>query len=270
MSMFCPRTRSFHDVFDDLWGCIAYRHIWLVLSFYDIKARYRRTVIGPFWLTIGTAVTVFGMGLVWGSIFSVDGAEFFPYITTGLIFWIFIASFLNEGCYIFISQTALIHNSRIPFFVHVMTFISKNLIILLHNFLVIVAVFLFCRKGINFQILWFIPGFILLLLNSFWVGVVLGFLGARYRDVSSIVSNLTTLLMLFTPIMWKANMLQGKRRLLATLNPFTHIVNIVRDPLLGQPPSLISYTVAISLFIGGSLLALVLYKKYVHRIVFWI
>jgi ABC-type polysaccharide/polyol phosphate export permease len=36
--------------------------IWNMLAWQDIKQRYRRSVIGPFWLTISTAIMVFSLG----------------------------------------------------------------------------------------------------------------------------------------------------------------------------------------------------------------
>lgn len=258
-----------NNLLDDFYDCFKNSHIWLILSFYDIKTRYRRTVIGPFWLTLGTAITILGMGLVWSSIFGMDMSEFLPYIAVGMIIWTFIAATLNEGCSVFTSQTSIIHNVKTSYFIHIMTMVSRNIIILLHNILVIVAVFIICRKSINFEILWVFPGLILLILNSFWVGIVLGIFATRYRDIASIVGNLVTLIMLVTPIMWKPEMLQGNRKLIALVNPFAHIINIIRDPLLGKAPSVMSYIFVIGILVVGMSLSLWLYKKCIHRIIFW-
>lgn len=260
-----PTNNILHDFYD----CFKNSHIWCILSFYDIKTRYRRTVIGPFWLTLGTAITVFGMGLVWGSIFGMNIREFLPYIAAGMIIWTFISAVLNEGCSVFTSQAGIIHNVKTSYFIHIMTMLSRNLIIMAHNMLVLVAVFIICGKSINFEILWFFPALILLILNSFWVGIVLGICATRYRDISCIVGNIVALIMLVTPIMWKPEMLKGSRRLIASVNPFAHVIDIVRDPLLGNAPSATSYCVVLGILTVGMVFALWLYKKYIHRIVFW-
>lgn len=256
-------------VLDDFQDCLKKSRMWTLLPFYDIKARYRRTLLGPFWLTLGTAISIFGMGLVWGSIFNVPLKEFFPYITAGMIIWIFIASILNEGCSVFISQNAIIHNIKLSFFVHIMTMISRNTIIFLHNLIVVFLVFIFFKHPLNFSFLLFFPGFFLLVLNSFWVSLLLGIFATRYRDVNSIVSSLTTLIMFATPIMWTVDRLPENRQLIASLNPFYHMLSLVREPILGKIPSLESYGIILSLLIVGFSLSLWAYKKFIHRIVFW-
>lgn len=260
---------SVSNVLDDFHECFKNSHVWATLSYYDIKTRYRRTVIGPFWLTLGTAITILGMGLVWSSIFGMSIKEFLPYIATGMIVWIFIASILNESCSVFTSQAAIIHNLKTPFFLHVMTMLSRNVIIFFHNMLVVIVVFVLCGQHITYEILWFFPGLVLLLLNSFWVAIFLGIFATRFRDVASIIGNIVTLIMLVTPIMWKPAMLHGNRQIIATLNPFAHMISLVRDPLLGQMPSSESYIIIIGLFVVGFSFSLWLYKKYIHRVVFW-
>lgn len=260
---------SIKSTLSDIYECFQYRHIWIILSSWDIKTRYRRTVIGPFWLTLGTSVTILGLGIVSSSIFNVKIQEFLPYIAVGIVIWTYISTIISEGCTVFTSQMAIIHNVKMSYFLYIMTMISRNIIILFHNMFVILAVFIVCGQQINYEILWFIPGFILLILNSFWVSVVLGIFATRYRDLASIVGSIIMLTMFVTPIMWKPDMLAGNRKIIATLNPFAHMISLVRDPLLGQAPSLESYLVIGGIFVLGFLSSLWMYRKYINRVVFW-
>src|SRR3990167_1130772 len=105
------------NIFYELQECLQKRDVWLVLSIYDIKARYKRTVIGPFWLTLGTAITILGMGLVWSSIFHMNINEFLPYIASGMVVWTFVSAILNEGCGAFSSQAGIVHNVKLSLFI---------------------------------------------------------------------------------------------------------------------------------------------------------
>lgn len=260
---------SFQNVMDDLYDCFTYRHVWLTLSSYEIRARYRRTVLGPLWLSLGTAITVLGMGVVWAGIFHISVTEFLPYVAAGMVIWGLIACILNESCSIFIAQYGIIHNVKFSYFLHSMTMISRNLIVFMHNMLVVLATFLLCGQHISPVIVLFIPGVLLLILNSVWVSVLLGIFGTRYRDLPSIVGSVVTLCMLITPIMWKPEMLQGRSHYVVSLNPVAHLLEVMRAPLLGQVPSFHNYAVCICLFIVGTSFSLWIYKKYAHRIVFW-
>jgi len=249
--------------------CVTRRDVWLLLSLYDIRARYKRTVIGPFWLTLGTAITVLGMGVVWSSIFGMNITEFLPYVAVGMVIWTYLSSVLNEGCAAFSSQAGIIHNVKMSYFVYIMTLIFRNLVILLHNCFVIVAVFVLCGQTINLEVLWIIPGLILMILHSFWVCMIMGIVAARYRDIASIVGSITVLIMLVTPIMWKIDMLKGNRQLIALVNPFAHMINIIRDPLLGSPPSLESYIILTGLLFVGFSIACDLYRRCANFVVYW-
>ena len=63
------------------------RELWLHLGWQDIKQRYRRSVLGPFWITIATGTTAVAMGLLYSKLFKLPLEEHLPYVTLGLIIW---------------------------------------------------------------------------------------------------------------------------------------------------------------------------------------
>ena len=77
-------------------------------------------------------------------------------------------------------------------------------------------------------------GLLLIGLNAVWVGLLLGLLCARFRDIPPMITNLVQVALFLTPIMWKKEMLGRYEWTHADLNPFHHFIEIVRAPLLGQ------------------------------------
>lgn len=69
--------------FDDLSAGLNARELWLHLGWQDIKQRYRRSLLGPLWITIATGVTAVAMGLLYGELFHMDIKSFLPYVTLG-------------------------------------------------------------------------------------------------------------------------------------------------------------------------------------------
>jgi len=114
----------------------------LFMSWSDTKARYRRSVLGPFWLTLGTAIGVGGLGYVWSTLFNMDKAQFIPLLTVGLILWGFIAGIVTESTQVFIQNAQLIRNVQLPMFFHPLKLMLRHLINLAHNAVVIIIVFL--------------------------------------------------------------------------------------------------------------------------------
>src|SRR3974390_103473 len=88
----------------DLWGRMGWA---------DTKRRYRRTVIGPFWASFSLAIFVGMMGVVWATIFKIDPKEYLPYLTSGMLVWLLLSSFITEGCQVFVASDILIKQLRI-------------------------------------------------------------------------------------------------------------------------------------------------------------
>lgn len=243
--------------------------LWWGLGWNDLRTRYRRTVLGPLWLTLGMAITVAGLGVVWSNIFNLKLNEFLPYLAAGLIVWQFIVGALSEGSHTFTSHSAIITGHKMPLTIHALRISTRHLINFLHNLIVYIAVaFIF---GVKFSA-WsftFIPGIVFILLNYIWFCLFMGILGTRYRDIPALMGPLIFLLFLVTPVMWKPEML-GRSQALAELNPLTHFLEIVRNPLLGMAPDLTSYCTVASVTILGWIVTFILFRKLRNRIVFWL
>src|SRR5438876_107693 len=71
-------------------------NIWLMLAYQDIKLRYRRSILGPFWITISMAITVYTMGFLYGHLFHMDLQLYYPHLVSGMLAWALIASSITE------------------------------------------------------------------------------------------------------------------------------------------------------------------------------
>ncbi len=244
--------------------------LWLTFAWEDTRVRYRRTVLGPLWLTLGMAITVVGIGSLWSILWGLKAEVFFPYLASGLVTWQFIAGALTEGSTTFAAQASIIRSVPCPLTAHPMHLSTKLVIVFLHNLVVFVGVAIFFNVHINWWTLAFLPGLVLLLLNSIWIAFLFGMVGARYRDVPPMIGAILPLLFFVTPIMWLPEMLGEKRQFLVELNPLTHFLSIVRDPLLGRAPDVTSYEVVVAITLLGYACAWLAFRRYRSRIAFWV
>ena len=242
-----------------------------ILGWQDVRQRYRRSALGPLWLTISMGVMIATIGIVFGSLFNSPMMEFFPTLASGIILWGFISTVINEGCTSFIASDAIIRQLPIPLFVHVLRMTWRNVIILGHNLLILPIVFLVVGKAVHLVILMSIVGFALLLINLLWMALILGAVCARFRDLSQIVSSILQVVFYLTPIMWLPRSLPANVSVyLLDLNPAYHLLEIVRAPLLGQWPSALNWVVSGGLAIVGWALALLFYGRFRRRIAYWL
>jgi ABC-type polysaccharide/polyol phosphate export permease len=116
-----------------------------------------------------------------------------------------------------------------------------------------------------------IPGLAIVCLTGVSAATLLGMAGARFRDISPVVTASLQIIIFVTPIFWNADQIKGKVGLVLTeLNVFYHFVNIVREPLLGRTPSMGSWILTLTTCTIAMGLTLVLFSRFHRRIAYWL
>jgi len=256
--------------FQDITGAARRPQLWLLLGWQDIKQRYRRSILGPFWLTISTAVMVAALGLLYATILRTPLHEYLPYLATGLVLWMFISGTVSDGCQAFIACDGIIKQVRVPFLSHVLRVVWRNVIVLGHNLVIVLAVIVIFPHGAQpLAIALFVPALILALVNACWMVLALGIISARFRDVPPIVMNAMQLFFFLTPIIWHSKDLPGRQEFVYW-NPLYHFVEILRAPLLGNVPAATTWLVVAAITLLGSSLTFLLFRRYRRRIAYWL
>ena len=244
-------------------------HLWGLLGWQDIRRRYRRSVLGPFWLTISMGILVAVLGTLYGTLLKVEVTDYVPYLALGFIVWTLISGLITDGCSAFIGAESIIKQVGLPLSVHVYRMVWRNLIIFFHNAAIFAAVAALFEIWPGWSGLLALPGLVLLCLNGVWAGLLLGIISARFRDVPPIVQSIVRIAFFATPIIWLPELLPG-RALVLDFNPFFHFLELVRAPLLGQTPGFISWLAVLGITLGGWLLTFALFRSYRWRIAYWV
>ena len=155
----------------------------MYLAWSDTRARYKKSVLGPLWLTLGNLVGVLGLGVVWATLLKEDFRSFIPSLTIGLIIWQLLAGSITEASTTFIRQASIIRNVVMPIWFFVIRSLTRQIINLLHNILIIIGVIWYFDFPLTGITLLALPGLLLVILNLLWITYVLGFLGASHRLV---------------------------------------------------------------------------------------
>jgi lipopolysaccharide transport system permease protein len=92
---------------------------------------------------------------------------------------------------------------------------------------------------------------------------------ARFRDIPRIISSLTQIVFLITPVIWTPEAL-GPRSYLAYANPVFHLIEIVRAPLLGHLPSGQTIVTVLAISAVNLLVTIFFFVRYRARIAYWI
>ena len=205
-------SQTFKRAFKDLSDGFHQRELWLSLGWQDIKQRYRRSVLGPFWITLATGVQAAAMGFLYSALFKQDLSEFLPYVTVGLITWNLIAAAIQDGSEVFIANEGLIKQLRSALSVHVYRMVWKQILFFAHNaviYLIMIPLLGLWRR-LDWSVLLAVPALILVALNVVWASIVIGIFSTRFRDIAPIMQSLTLLLFVLTPIFWTTKSLHAQ------------------------------------------------------------
>ena len=249
-------------------GARAY-YLWYLLAWQDIRRLYRRSVLGPFWLTLSMGALVGVLGMLYGMLLGVESADYVPFLALGFIVWTLISGVITEGCTAFINAQGIIRHVGLPLSIHVYRLLWRHLLILAHNAAVFVVVAALFAVWPGWTGLLALPGLVLLCLNGLWAGLLLAIVSARFRDVPPIVTSIVRICFFVTPIIWMPELMPD-RPLVLDANPFFHLVEVVRAPLLGQVPRLGSWIAVLVMTAAGWLVTFAFFRRYRRRIAYWV
>jgi lipopolysaccharide transport system permease protein len=242
---------------------------WFYMAVQDLKVRYRRSMIGPWWITISTGIMVLILGFLWSHIFDQTIDTYLPYFAIGFVVWGWGSAQIGDSSNGFLQFQGVIKQIKVPFPVFTFRCNVRQAIILLHNSLIIMAVLLFVGRGFSLLSLLAIPNLLLIQINITLLSIVVTIFCSRYQDMTQVVNVLTQIIFFFTPILWQMNSIKNKA-FLAEWNPIYHWIELIRAPLLGNLPTLSDYLWSGLSVVILFILATYYLGRYRSRIALWL
>lgn len=249
-------------------GLVRWRLPW-ALAALDIRNRYRGSVLGPLWLTLSTAIMVASLGVLYASLFKLPLAQYLPFLAVSLIVWNMLSQMVADACVSLSASEGIIRQLPLPYSVHVLRSVFRNVVVAAHSLPLILLVFLATGTWPGPGALLAIPGLALVLVNACAGTLFLGMLCARFRDIAPIVASGMQLAFFLSPVLWKPELL-GARAVWLPLNPFYALIETVRGPLVeGGAPPLIWLSALVYTGLLGAL-AFMFFRRFRGRIAFWV
>lgn len=214
-------------------------------------------------------VMVAALGLLYGKIFRLSLQDYMPYLSSGFVVWGLISGIVVDGTRTFTSSENLIRQLSAPLSIYAYRSVWLNLVTFAHHIWIFALVAIWFEVVPGWGALWCVPGIVFLAINGLWVGLLLGLLSARFRDIPLMVASVMQVLFFLTPVIWRADMLP-ERVILLDLNPFYHIMETVRAPLLGGSATVENWLVVLLITFTGWAVTLVVFSMYRWRIAYWV
>ena len=250
--------------------------MWFFTTWFKFLARYRRTAIGPLWIVASPLMFIGFLGLLFVGLSNFSTSEFIPHLAVGMVAWTLLGGYLIRSPNVFNRNRAYIYQGKATQ-TDIIVFDNAELVVhFIHQCIIIVAFCWYYKTGTSFSNVGkSLLGLFFIIINGYWITLVFGILGARFRDFGEMITSITGIAFLATPIIWMPVKDGGDGGRLGVLdtyityNPFYHFLETFRAPLLGESVALFSWQVVWAITILGYLLATYMYYRYRHMIVFW-
>ena len=243
--------------------------LWGRLGWQDVRRHYRRSALGPWWMTVSTGLTIALLAALYGGLFRLPVDRYLPYVATSLVVWGLVAALVGDGCQVFVQARGIVHQTALPLSLHVYRMVWRNLLAFGHTAVLLPVVALGWGVWPGWTGWLAVPGLAAVYANGVWLGLVCGTATARFRDVPPIVGSLMRVAFLATPIIWTPELL-SERAWLLQFNPFHHLLEVVRAPLLGEVPAAGSWLAVGAMTVAGWVGALAIYARCRGRIAYWL
>lgn len=206
------------------------------LTLREIKARYKQSFLGLFWIILNPFFQMLIMSFVFSKVMKIStiGVPYPIYLYAGLLPWVFFANSLGSSLGVLVENSSLLKKIYFPREVLILsTLLAKTFDFLLSTVIFVILMIWF---SIPFKIymLLFIPIFIIQFLFTFGVALLLSAMNLLYRDVQYLFNLVLTLWFYLTPVLYAVEFFPEKYRWIFKVNPMSVFINAYREVLLGK------------------------------------
>lgn len=246
---------------------------WLYASWLDTISRYRRNRLGLLWLFVPTAVYIWGIGGFLGAMQpGLDLPRFFAHIALGFTVFRLASTVLTDATTVFASSQSYIYDGSLRLTDFVLRALGRTGFHFLLTLPIVLVVVIgspdFAWNGIPLALV----GALVLAVNLFFFAVVFALLGARLPDLHEFTGSATLALFLLTPIVWHAEAApEGTLRgALMRSNPFHHLLEVIRTPLLGGSVEPLTWIYLGAMTLAGVIAATFAYRRFARQVPVWL
>jgi ABC-type polysaccharide/polyol phosphate export permease len=227
---------QFQAAVSDIREGLRRRRSWSYLAVENVKNRYRRTVLGPWWLTLQMVILVVGISVVFGHLLNTDLRSFVPYVGLGYIVFSLLSGLTSTAAVVFIAGSSTLKSTRQPLSNLVLRDVGVEFINFAHNMVIYLVFLVIGLVPLSPKIPIALLMVVVIAANGLFLGLWLGIAVARFRDLQPFVNSILGVAIFFCPVFYQLESLSsGIRNVLLVWNPFTYLIMAFRAPLLGEP-----------------------------------
>ncbi|WP_154223988.1 ABC transporter permease [Marinicella rhabdoformis] len=258
------------DFIKDITAGYRRKRLWKKLAILELKARYQGAYLGAFWIVLALMIKVGALSLVYSMVLDKDFKTYVMFLALGVLTWNYISAILVTSGTLFKKASHFMLQMKLPhsIFVFQNTYREVISLVLYQLFAIPLVILINGFDVVSWVWLWALLGYVIIVINGFFVSMWLGWAGIRFPDVQPLMASVVMILFLVTPVLWPPPE-KYIDSLYFQLNPFYHLLELIRAPILhGQVPYE-SFAVAGVVLLINLLICLMVYRKVKDKLVLW-
>lgn len=241
----------------------------LALAWDDVKLRFSRTVLGPFWIVISNIALIGGIAVVFGGIFQTPIKDYVIYVSIGIALWTFLSSVMTGSPDYLKAGREMLFTYDLPWSIQIMRKVFVEFIVLIIHVMVAIPVVIFAQSDASWVNLASLLGVFVNVGFGLGLALIISSYGIRYQDLGHALSSIMLFLFLFTPVFWEEDALGETRSDIIQYNPLFHFLEISRAPVLSNKIPWESFGITIIITIVTIAFGVLTYLKRRPQIGLW-
>ena len=258
------------NIFFDMRDAFRFWRVWATLAKFDIIKKYKRSLLGPWWITLSTLVLILSISLIYSVLLKVDISAYIINLSLNLIIWFLIRDSIIESCNSLIEARSFILNEKFNIIILSLRVIIRNFIIFLHNILIYIVIIFYFSLDVNyFHLLISIFSLIFALVFLLPICISLSLICTRFRDIQMIINNIMQFLFFISPILFSKQILL-KFEWIILVNPIALLLLTISEPVNLGITHFLYYQILFFYFLIISLMFFLIYRKFNSKITYWL
>lgn len=229
---------------DDIWQALVKTQLAFLLGARDALSAYRMAVLGPVWIIVQVALWVAMLSYVFMPSLGGGRIDYVVFVAAGYVFFQFCSNMVNDGVMAYRRDAGILLNIPQPTFLSILKVFFKSLTLLFVHISVLIFVYFMFSEQHVFPVWSFVAGFALLSLTLVGAALLLANVCLLIPDLGFLTQAVMRILFFGTPIIWRVEQREGLRRMIAEVNPLTHLIELVRASVLGATPDATTWIVS--------------------------
>lgn len=249
------------------------RYFWLHLVKSELMFKYRRSFFGMLWTLLHPLLLTTLLAIVFGAIFHSPFLQFAPFVYSGITVWDFLIASVMTGSNCIINAEAYIRQFKHPLAIYSL----KQALVCTINFMIAgFGLLIWCSvmypEHILISLIALPISLVFYVVLSWSITTLVAFVNVKFRDFQQFIVIIMQAIWFVSPVYFEPKIFVAAGLTdLIVYNPVTHILNLVRKPLMeGCFPDMMDYLFVIGMILILGILSVNKIKKDEKELIYFL